>query len=223
MLAHHGNCDREANKNDDYVGLMSCVYEKQLSLSLFLSFMEQLACALQFIHDKHIVHRDIAARNLFLLCNMKQVKLGDFGIASFVKYPQEREMPFPQYSSAPELFHFTLKRSRKPIYPTVASDIWSVGVLLWYGLTGGCSMIKHLGMQNSPADMHALLSSNKRLFRVQGVDRTLDGLMKRCLDPKPQKRPSAKSLQETLEMLRSLTSYIVKNASFIAQVVGRKQ
>eukprot|EP00049_Salpingoeca_infusionum_P009470 m.159405 g.159405 ORF g.159405 m.159405 type:complete len:1334 (+) comp14342_c0_seq4:110-4111(+) len=192
---------------------------RTLSLSLFLSFMEQLACALQFIHDKHIVHRDIAARNLFLLCNMKQVKLGDFGIASFVKYPQEREMPFPQYSSAPELFHFTLKRSRKPIYPTVASDIWSVGVLLWYGLTGGCSMIKHLGMQNSPADMHALLSSNKRLFRVQGVDRTLDGLMKRCLDPKPQKRPSAKSLQETLEMLRDQYEGVGSMSFYSAQTL----
>jgi NIMA (never in mitosis gene a)-related kinase len=45
-----------------------------------LRWFTQALLALKFIHDKHILHRDLKSQNFFLMCNGK-LKIGDFGIA----------------------------------------------------------------------------------------------------------------------------------------------
>ena len=44
-----------------------------------LEWSAQLARALKFIHEQHILHRDLKTKNIFLTRNA--AKLGDFGIA----------------------------------------------------------------------------------------------------------------------------------------------
>merc|ERR1719387_355672 len=45
-----------------------------------LRWFTQALLALKFIHDKHILHRDLKSQNFFLMSNGK-LKIGDFGIA----------------------------------------------------------------------------------------------------------------------------------------------
>lgn len=88
------------------------------------------ACAgLKYLHDRHIVHRDIKLENL-LLDENATVKIIDFGFATIVP-PGKKIRVFcgtPSYM-APEIV------ARKE-HPGPCSDIWAMGVLLYALLCG---------------------------------------------------------------------------------------
>jgi WD40 repeat protein len=52
----------------------------QLPLKIVLSYVRQVAGALQYAHDRRLIHRDVKPENL-LLGAQQQVMLGDFGVA----------------------------------------------------------------------------------------------------------------------------------------------
>lgn len=88
-----------------------------------------IAETLQYLHERHIVHRDIKAENILLNRN-KQLKLIDFGF-SLESIPPSTIDTFcgtPTYM-APEIVS---KRDHVPIY----TDLWSLGVFLFVILQG---------------------------------------------------------------------------------------
>ncbi len=65
----------------------------------------QIAMALQYMHDRHILHRDLKTQNIFLTKN-KIIKVGDLGIARVLKGNNDMATTIigtPYYMS-PELF-----------------------------------------------------------------------------------------------------------------------
>jgi len=48
-----------------------------------IKILLQICSALEYIHDKNIIHRDLKAKNIFLSSNL-EVKLGDFGISKIL-------------------------------------------------------------------------------------------------------------------------------------------
>ncbi|XP_050538867.1 serine/threonine-protein kinase NIM1-like isoform X2 [Daktulosphaira vitifoliae] len=88
----------------------------------------QLVLAVQHLHDRSIVHRDIKAENVFL-SSRGVAKLGDFGFSIKVSSDEKLETfcGSPPYA-APELF-LDQRYVGRPV------DVWSLGVLLFFMTT----------------------------------------------------------------------------------------
>lgn len=52
-------------------------------------YLRQITCGVEYLHNVHVVHRDLKLGNLFL--HGDQVKIGDFGLATVIEYEGERK------------------------------------------------------------------------------------------------------------------------------------
>ncbi|XP_062357239.1 serine/threonine-protein kinase ULK3 [Cinclus cinclus] len=93
-------------------------------------FLQQLACALKFLHDHNISHLDLKPQNILLSApENPQLKLADFGFAQYMSPWDEKHVlrGSPLYM-APEMVcrqHYDAR-----------ADLWSVGVILYEALFG---------------------------------------------------------------------------------------
>uniref|UniRef100_A0A8C7ZXE5 Serine/threonine-protein kinase ULK3 n=1 Tax=Oryzias sinensis TaxID=183150 RepID=A0A8C7ZXE5_9TELE len=90
-------------------------------------FLQQIACALQFLHERNISHLDLKPQNILLSGCV--LKLADFGFAQYMSPWDEKSVlrGSPLYM-APEMVCRRQYDSR--------ADLWSVGVILYEALFG---------------------------------------------------------------------------------------
>jgi NIMA (never in mitosis gene a)-related kinase len=89
-----------------------------------LHYFIQIVLALKYIHDRHILHRDLKTQNVFLTKSGK-VLLGDFGIARVLEDTLQMcrtQIGTPHYLS-PEICEGRVYNSK--------TDIWSLGCILY--------------------------------------------------------------------------------------------
>merc|ERR1719421_1195090 len=89
-----------------------------------LRWFTQALLALKFIHDKHILHRDLKSQNFFLMSNGK-LRIGDFGIAKVLDSTAafaKTTIGTPYYLS-PEICQ------ERPY--SWSSDVWAMGCILY--------------------------------------------------------------------------------------------
>ncbi|XP_052272147.1 MAP/microtubule affinity-regulating kinase 3-like isoform X3 [Dreissena polymorpha] len=141
----------------------------------------QIISAVQYCHQKNIVHRDLKAENLLLDADMN-IKIADFGFSNeFV--PGNKLDTFcgsPPYA-APELF-----QGKKYDGPEV--DVWSLGVILYTLVSGSLPF----DGQNLKELRERVLRGKYRIPFYMSTD--CESLLKRFLVLNPTKRASLEQI-----------------------------
>jgi protein-disulfide isomerase len=149
-------------------------------LGLVRKLLEPLAAA----HAHGVVHRDLKPDNVFVLDGEpERVKLLDFGIARNRSAPEITAagiaLGTPHYMSPEQAMDV-----RKC---TAASDVWSVGVMLYEALSGK----RPFRGESSHAVAVAICTHDHEPLSsvVPDIDPRLSALVDRCLDKEPLRRP----------------------------------
>ncbi|XP_041131550.1 MAP/microtubule affinity-regulating kinase 3-like isoform X2 [Polyodon spathula] len=147
------------------------------------SKFRQIVSAVQYCHQKHIVHRDLKAENLLLDADMN-IKIADFGFSN--KFTLGNKLDTfcgsPPYA-APELF-----QGKKYEGPEV--DIWSLGVILYTLVSGSLPF----DGQNLKELRERVLRGKYRIPFYMSTD--CENLLKRFLVLNPVKRGT---LEQTMK------------------------
>ncbi|XP_013407880.1 MAP/microtubule affinity-regulating kinase 3 isoform X2 [Lingula anatina] len=143
----------------------------------------QIVSAVQYCHQKHIVHRDLKAENLLLDGDMN-IKIADFGFSNEFT-PGSKLDTFcgsPPYA-APELF-----QGKKYDGPEV--DVWSLGVILYTLVSGSLPF----DGQNLKELRERVLRGKYRIPFYMSTD--CENLLKKFLVLNPAKRASLETIMK---------------------------
>ncbi len=170
--------------------------EGQLSLPAALEITAQVAMGLAHAHEKGVIHRDIKPSNI-LLSKRGLVKVADFGIAMSIQEEATRLTGTGQSIGTPGYMSPELCMGH-PI--SAASDIFSLGVVLFEMLTGKLPV-----QEESPLGIIREIV-NFQLPDLQALCPGLDPLADRILR-KMLERDSTRRYQSCRELLDDLLSH----------------
>ncbi|XP_020772988.1 MAP/microtubule affinity-regulating kinase 3a isoform X13 [Boleophthalmus pectinirostris] len=143
----------------------------------------QIVSAVQYCHQKHIVHRDLKAENLLLDADMN-IKIADFGFSNEFTMGNKLDTfcGSPPYA-APELF-----QGKKYDGPEV--DVWSLGVILYTLVSGSLPF----DGQNLKELRERVLRGKYRIPFYMSTD--CENLLKRFLVLNPGKRGTLEQIMK---------------------------
>ena len=150
--------------------------------------MFQLGLGLQYLHQYGVVHRDLKPDNIMMTEteNMSQIKIMDFGLSKIMG-PEEHVVDgFGTLSFvAPEVL------VRTPYNKEV--DIWSLGIILYYMLTGLLPFDDDSDNEEIIAKMIVFDECKFPKNAWEGRSDEVIDLIKRCLEKSPEKRINIES------------------------------
>ncbi|XP_004345444.2 hypothetical protein CAOG_05854 [Capsaspora owczarzaki ATCC 30864] len=163
-----------------------------------LHVLSQIASALVFLSEHHIVHRDVAARNC-LVGTALNVKLSDFGLATTLPVDTEL-MEVPNDASVP--IRWTPPETLLYSQIAVTSDVWQFGVLCHELFSGGQVPYSNVATE----DIVPLLESGERLAKSSRCPDPLYELMLSMWEWDPLTRASMHEVAGELDALLALPS-----------------
>lgn len=151
---------------------------KSFDQNLVMDWFVQLVLAVQHMHKRRVLHRDLKTRNIFLKKNM--VKIGDFGISRVLMGTTDMASTFtgtPYYMS-PEVLKHEGYNSK--------SDVWSIACIL-YEL---CALQHAFEGQSLMGVMYKIVEGKPPSIPKTYSSKIQD-ILERMLNRDPSLRPSA--------------------------------
>ncbi len=205
---------------EDYVEKWKGEQGNEMGIPGALSLVREICNGVDSLHKESLVHGDLKASNIGLVHGKKkttildgkdvirkrEVRITDCGYATSFKYnPKDKTFSFAGLSiRAPELYS-----EDRLVQPTAKSDIWAIGVLTYYILTGEYPFVHPSKTEREQSWREAekkiledikykLADPNKRLFnRREFVNQFYAKFLhsnpkifiNACLQLEPEKRP----------------------------------
>ena len=177
-------------ENDNYMFIFLELCNKGSLLDLFNSkkekyltekevqcFMIQIIIALNCIHNKNIIHRDLKLSNI-MLGEKNEIKIGDFGLATILNKNQKLNHSVgTELYKAPELLN-----NQEYSYEV---DIWALGIIMSILLTGS----NPFGNDEKEILENIQNKNKKPVFRKK-ISPAAEDLIKQILEKDPSKRPT---------------------------------
>ncbi|CAE6972993.1 nek3 [Symbiodinium natans] len=149
-----------------------------------MTIFAQCLSALQFIHSKRILHRDIKSQNIFMMA-AGDAKIGDFGISKVIETTtaaQGTVVGTPSYF-APEICE------DKPYGPKI--DVWSMGVVLYEML----ALVQPFTASNVAALIMKIVNAEPAPLPDSCREEVRD-VVRRALNKNPEERATAEELMQ---------------------------
>lgn len=160
------------------------------SWNVLLRMCSDVAEGMDFLHNRHIVHRDIKTTNVLVDENWR-AKLCDFSFASHESSTVKRDFVYgTEEFMAPEI--------AMGMDFNVSADIFSFGMILCEVVSGKEPSADFL--VRSPRNMFALDENELRQHVQPDCPEDLQVMALQCCDVDPAYRPSAAQCLEILEM-----------------------
>ena len=161
-----------------------------------IAISKQIAAALAFAHQNHIIHRDVKPHNIMMTPN-GTAKITDFGIAKAVNAATLVENTDGGIIGS---VHYFSPEQARGGYVDEKSDIYSLGIVMYEMLTGNVPFDG-----DNPVNI-ALMHINGEMPRpsqvVGGVPPALEHIIMKCTDKYPINRYA--SADELIEALNNV-------------------
>src|SRR6267378_1808906 len=161
--------------------LSDILAEGPLTFEALVKLMRRIASGLQAAHERGIIHRDVSPDNIIVpLGDVTRAKIIDFGIARSTQLGDKTIIGSgfagkDNYVSPEQVGLYGDEVTAK-------SDIYSLGLLLFYALTG-----QKLDMGGS---QFQLVEKRRRVPDLGGIDMRIRPLLEQMLQPDPANRPA---------------------------------
>ncbi|CAL8294353.1 unnamed protein product [Gadus morhua 'NCC'] len=183
--------------------------KERIDHSKLVHYTAQICKGMEYLSNKRYIHRDLATRNI-LVESENQVKIGDFGLTKVL--PQDKEYYMVKEPGESPIFWYAPESLTENRF-SVASDVWSFGVVLY-------ELFTHSDKNCSPPAMFMammgndkqgqlivyhlieLLKSGSRLPQPLGCPTEIHDMMQECWDNEPAMRPSFKELALGVDLFR---------------------
>ena len=154
--------------------LAQAITEGELGTNGKLDLIIQVCKALSYAHNNGVIHRDIKPSNVLIDANMNALVL-DFGIAKFLKGEKKNGLHTRADVVMGTFEYMSPEQQNSSDSVTSASDLYSLGVLMYELFTG----VKPLGHFRPPSEIDATIPN------------ALEEVILRCLEPDPADRFSS--------------------------------
>ncbi|XDV49256.1 hypothetical protein PO909_018539 [Leuciscus waleckii] len=162
----------------DHLFLKGSVTEREVQL-----YIQQVLEGIGYIHSMNILHLDIKTDNILMVSPAREdIKICDFGFCQEIDNSRHQYSVFgtPEFV-APEIVH------QEPV--TVATDIWSLGVVTYLCLTCHCPFFGENDRATLMKVAEGLLYWDTPEITSRSVE--AQDFLHRVLQPDPEMRPSA--------------------------------
>lgn len=184
-------------------------HKERIDHKKLLQYTSQICKGMEYLGTKRYIHRDLATRNI-LVENENRVKIGDFGLTKVL--PQDKEYYKVKEPGESPIFWYAPESLTESKF-SVASDVWSFGVVLYELFTyieksksPPVEFMRMIGndKQGQMIVFHLieLLKSNGRLPRPEGCPDEIYVIMTECWNNNVSQRPSFRDLSLRVDQIR---------------------